>query len=112
MTDESLRASALDEARELICGDRNNAYGPPHQDFQRSADALTAIMGEKLREGERFHAHEIAQIVILIKLSRLQWTPTKRDSWVDIAGYAACGFEAAALTSEDEEKRPSEWGPD
>jgi hypothetical protein len=32
---------------------------------------------------------------MLLKTSRLAWTPTKRDSWVDDAGYAGCGYECA-----------------
>lgn len=40
---------------------------------------------------------------MMVKLSRLMWTPAKRDSWVDIAGYAACGLECAL--HEDEERR-------
>jgi len=28
-----------------------------------------------------------------LKVSRLSWRPDNPDSWVDIAGYAACGFE-------------------
>lgn len=96
--DESLRKSLLDEAASLILGDRNNAYGPPHQDFQRTADMVTAMWGDKLIDGARIEAHDIAQFVICIKLSRLQWSPQKRDNWTDIVGYAGCGYEAFRLT--------------
>lgn len=91
---ESPRASALNEARELICGDRNNSYGPPTQDFQRSADALNAY-GYRGPDGRDLQAHDVAIMIMAVKLSRLMWTPQKRDSWVDIAGYAGCGYECA-----------------
>ena len=39
--------------------------------------------------------HDIAIMIIQVKTSRLMWTPAKRDSWVDIAGYAGCGYECA-----------------
>lgn len=90
----SPRASALDEAKQLITGDRNNQYGPPTQDFQRSADALNAY-GYRGPDGRPLQAHDIAIMVMSVKLSRLMWTPEKRDHWVDIAGYAGCGYECA-----------------
>ena len=91
---QSPRASALDEARELITGDRNNSYGPPTQDFKRAADILNA-MEYRGTGGRRLEPHDVALMVMAVKMSRLVWTPGKRDSWVDIAGYAGCGYECA-----------------
>lgn len=93
-----LRAQVLDEAKSLIVGDRNNQYGEPDQDFQRTANALNAF-GFRKESSSGEHAwlapDDVATIQILVKLSRLQWNPSKRDSWVDVAGYAACGAECA-----------------
>jgi Domain of unknown function (DUF6378)/Domain of unknown function (DUF4406) len=97
----SVRGDALDEAKALITGDRNNAYGPPWQDFSRTAGALNAY-GYRGPDGRPLESHDIAVMVMAVKLSRLMWTPTKRDSWVDIAGYAGCGLECAL---HDEETR-------
>jgi hypothetical protein len=96
---ESVRGGVLDEAKDLITGDRNSTYGPPDQDFRRSAGAATA-MGYRGPDGRDLLAHDIAILVELIKISRLMWTPTKRDSWVDTAGYAGCGLECALLEQE------------
>lgn len=90
---ESPRGSALDEARQLITGDRNNAYGPPTQDFRRTADMANAF-GFRVN-GEPLKGHHVAIFMMLLKTSRLAWTPGKRDSWVDSAGYAGCGYECA-----------------
>lgn len=92
--DTSPRAGALDEAKALITGDRNNAYGPPWQDFARTAGALNAY-GYQGPDGRPLESHDVAIFVMAIKMSRLMWTPTKRDSWVDTAGYAGCGYECA-----------------
>lgn|SRR5512146_1170021 len=97
----SPRADALDEAKQLITGDRNNAYGPPWQDFARSAGALNAY-GYRGPDGRNLESHDIAIMIDTVKTSRLMWTPTKRDSWVDKAGYAGCGYECAL---HDEELR-------
>jgi hypothetical protein len=106
--DKSLRKEMLEEADSLVNGDRNNTYGPPHQDFQRTADALTAF-GFTV-EGKPLSAHHVAMILATVKLSRLVWTPGKRDSWVDLAGYAACGFEAYELTKDEAPKTEDEAG--
>lgn len=94
------RAEVLDEAKRLICGDRNNQYGPPGKDFNRAAQALTSLgFGKESAAGdghcEVLDDHDIATIMIVLKLSRIMWSSHKRDSWVDVAGYAACGAEVA-----------------
>ena len=84
-----MRTALLRDADELINGDRNNQYGPPTQDFARTA-ALWSIY----LDGKRMlDAHDVAVMMILLKISRISWSAETRDSWVDIAGYAACGFE-------------------
>lgn len=76
--------SVLLEASRLTAGDRQNQYGPPDQDFSRTAQMWTALKGVK------FEPWEVAAFQICIKLSR-QTHQHKRDNWVDIAGYAHCG---------------------
>jgi len=83
----STRAALLREAETLICGDRNASYGEPTQDFTRTAALWSAY------KGVPFEAHEVATFLILLKCSRIAWSPDKHDHWVDIAGYAACGRE-------------------
>lgn len=95
----SVRESMLDEAKSLVLGDRNATYGPPNQDFDRSAGQLNAL-GYRGPGGRELLGHDIAIMVMSIKLSRLVWTPDKRDSWVDIAGYAACGLECAVIEAD------------
>lgn len=91
--DDSPRASALDEARALITGDRNNQYGPPTQDFDRTAGMASAF-GFSVN-GQPLKGHHVAIFMMLLKTSRLAWTPGKRDSWVDACGYGGCGYECA-----------------
>jgi hypothetical protein len=97
--DPSPRAEACDEAKSLITGDRNNQYGPPTQDFKRTA-AMANGFGFRVvthdgAEPEFLKAHHVAIFMMLLKTSRLAWTPAKRDSWVDDIGYAGCGYECA-----------------
>jgi hypothetical protein len=98
--DDSARASALDEAKQLITGDRNNQYGPPNQDFERTAGMCNAF-GFQVN-GQPLRGHHVAIFMMLLKTSRLAWTPAKRDSWVDNAGYAGCGYECATIEAEED----------
>lgn len=84
------RTDILHQAEQAINGDRNNQYGPPSQDFQRTAELWTAYLDGKTC----IEAHDVAVMMILLKASRIRWSPEKQDHWVDMAGYAACGYEA------------------
>jgi hypothetical protein len=88
-------AAVLDEAKSLVCGDRNASYGPPNQDFKRTADMWTALLQFKLRDGESLRPQDVAAMMICLKMSRAQHSK-KRDNWVDTAGYAACGWRCEA----------------
>lgn len=95
------RDELLDEAKRLVTGDRNNQYGPPTQDFRRTADILNAL-GFSGPGGTDVRPHDVAVIIVAVKLSRLTWSPGKMDSWIDLAGYAACGAECAEDSEGDE----------
>jgi hypothetical protein len=86
------RTEILTQADQLINGDRNNQYGEPHQDFTRTARMWTAYLGRHIEP------HDVAALMALLKLSRIAWQPDKQDSWIDLAGYAACGYEAHKLS--------------
>lgn len=89
------RQLLLEEATQLTCGDRNAQYGDPLQDFKRSAAILNALGYQNSLNGgvRQLTGHDVALIVAAVKMSRIAWAPSKRDSWVDLAGYAACGWE-------------------
>ena len=106
----SPRESALTEATQLITGDRNSQYGPPTEDFRRTA-AMASGFGFRVvqhegGEARPLDAHHVAIFMMLLKTSRLAWSPAKRDSWVDSAGYSGCGYECAV--EEDAARRGDE----
>jgi hypothetical protein len=88
----------LREAEALVDGDRNAQYGDPRQDFQRTAAMWSAYLGVEVAP------HDVAALMAILKISRIRWSPAKRDSWVDLAGYAACGWHCAM--PEDEVTAP------
>lgn len=90
------RAELLEEARRLVCEDRNSQYGPPMQDFMRIAGILN-ILGYRAECGGReIFPRDVALIMISLKMSRLCWGPDKMDTVADIAGYAACYWECVS----------------
>ena len=87
---ETVEEDVLEEALRITSGDRQASYGPPDQDFKRTADLVNALFADYLRDGKSFKPVDVASLMVLLKLSR-QRHQGKRDNWVDIAGYARCG---------------------
>lgn len=77
-TDENV----CEEAIRLVHGDRGAAYGPPSEDFTRTAVIMSTILGMEVRP------EQVPLLMIAVKLSRLVKSPEKRDSVADICGYA------------------------
>ncbi|HEY4001865.1 MAG TPA: DUF6378 domain-containing protein [Candidatus Xenobia bacterium] len=77
------------QAHALVHGDRGAAYGPPAQDFARTAALWTAVLGDKLAPGASITAHDVGLLMAALKLSRLAHG-YHADSAVDLAGYAEC----------------------
>lgn len=106
------RESILEEAARLITGDRNKTYGSPTQNFQDTADVWNVLLAEKFKYGEAITPGEVAMMMVGLKLVRSKAQP-KEDNWVDIAGYAGCGFEADVETGRiepDPQKAQTLWG--
>jgi len=79
----------LEEARDLIRGDRASSYGDAKASFGRIASLWTTYKGVEIT------AKDVAAMMILLKVSR-GVTSAKRDNWLDIIGYAALGSEIEA----------------
>jgi hypothetical protein len=92
----TLRREALNEAADLVDGDRNNQYGDPIGDFQSTAAMWQAYLDRVKSSGrETLLAHDVAAMMALLKISRIGWSAQKKDSWIDLAGYAACGYDCS-----------------
>lgn len=72
----------LDEAKELVYGERAASYGKVSMNFQRIADLWSPILGVKVTP------EQVGLCMIQLKISR-QLFKNKRDNLTDIAGYAA-----------------------
>ena len=84
------RREILQEAERIICGDRQDDYGSASASFERIADMWRAYLGVDIE------AMDVANMMILLKVSRSITAPDKADTWLDIAGYAALAGEMLA----------------
>ena len=86
------RKEVLDNALKCVCGDREQNYGAPEDNFQRIAYMWTAYLGAgKLMIS--ITPKDVAAMLALLKIARIGSGHAKADNWIDLAGYAACGGE-------------------
>lgn len=102
------RAALLASASKIITQDRNQAYGEPDDHFQHVAKIANAL-GFRIDTGggevRELRGSDHTMYMLAVKLSRLIVGDLQHeDSWMDIAGYAGCGFETASL---EEDRRNS-----
>ena len=84
------RKEILETAAKCVCGDREQDYGSPENNFKTIADLWSAYTGFG------FTAVDVAVMLALLKIARIGSGYAKEDNWVDLAGYAACGGEIEA----------------
>src|ERR1700678_2585493 len=89
------KRACLEAAINACCGDRALNYGAPEDNFKRIAELWTTwqqIKGSYFPKNS-YTPVDVAVMNILLKVARLANTPSHNDSWIDIAGYAACGAD-------------------
>lgn len=86
------KAKLLDMAKEAVAG-RGLNYGKPEANFERIARLFAVHVKNRYGVDVPFDAASVAMLCAYIKLARLENSPKHLDSWVDLAGYAACGAE-------------------
>lgn len=86
---KSMRKQILDEAEKCVCHDRNDQYGSPENNFRTIAKLWNTYLG--MESG--ITATDVAMMMALLKIARISTGQKTKDSFVDLAGYAACGAE-------------------
>jgi hypothetical protein len=89
------RAEILVKAQECVCGNREADYGSPERSFQAIADLWSAYLYNRQDFDESYviNPKDVAVMMVLFKMARIATGRFKADSWVDAAGYCACGGE-------------------
>lgn len=83
------RKEILKTAESCVCGERERDYGTPEDNF-----GLIALLWS-VYTGHSFTSKDVAIMMCLLKIARIK-TGKSMDSFVDLAGYAACAGEIVA----------------
>lgn len=88
----SSRRDILRCAEKCVCGKREQDYGTPESNFQLIADLWNGYLGFT-DPGDKVKPMDVAMMMGLMKIARIRNGGGSGDSFVDLAGYAACGGE-------------------
>lgn len=91
-TANKTRVQVIHEGAALVVGDRQQDYGSPQENFQRIADLWNTHLAGNLLQN--LSPRQVAEMMVLLKMARTINSP-KRDSYVDIVGYAGIAAELA-----------------
>jgi len=93
---ETTREAVLEAAKLCVCGDREQDYGSPEQNFQTIANLWIDYLNAK-SDPLDIEPKDVAAMLALLKIARIASGHAKADNWIDLAGYAACGGELEAV---------------
>lgn len=98
------RPEILDTAKKCVCGEREHDYGKPENNF----DTIGLLWGVYLRAAHPdlakvmpingITAKDVSVMMALLKVARIA-NGDNPDSFIDLAGYAACAGEIATEAS-------------
>ena len=95
------RADILHAAEKCVCGQRETDYGTPEDNFKAIAE-LWSVYLDRISVGKHGNTivdeKDVAVMMALLKIARIAAGGGKADSWIDLAGYAACGAECEGVT--------------
>jgi hypothetical protein len=89
MDGATARSEFLAKVESAVCGARNESYDDAATNFARIATIANIVLGKKL--SEPLDSVDVALFSLCIKMGRLAFDPRHWDSWLDTAGYSACG---------------------
>ena len=85
------RKEILEKAAEIVSGHREQDYGNPEDNFRIIANLWNAYLQDRLVTEK-----DVAMMMALLKIARIKTGVGTEDSFIDLAGYAACGAEIIA----------------
>lgn len=93
------RAEILDEAKKCVCGQRQQDYGTPEDNFTTIGYLWSVYLRAAHPKSDialnEITAKDVAIMMSLLKIARIA-TGSSPDSYIDLAGYAACAGEIGA----------------
>lgn len=87
-----IKDELLKEARNIVNGVRQQAYGSPEDNFERIARFWQAYFLNTGRDIQ-ISASDVSPMMRLLKEARLCASPDHKDSFVDLIGYTLTGAD-------------------
>ena len=84
------REECLRRANEIVNGQREEDYGTPENNFGTIAELWSVYLEADVSPVD------VAMMMSLLKIARISTGTFNEDSFIDLAGYAACGYEIAS----------------
>lgn len=100
------RTEILQEADECVNGQREQDYGSPEDNFTTIADFWNTYLRASYDSGFELGPKDVAVMMALLKIARIAAGGGSGDSYVDLAGYAACAGEIWSKNEETAMKQP------
>lgn len=102
------RAAVLEKARACVCGEREEDYGSPEDSFGCIAELWEAYLRAACVSPNAIITvtpTDVAMMMALLKIARVGTSTIggTADSFVDLAGYAACGAECADVEASSDD---------
>ena len=100
------RTEILQKADQCVSGYREQDYGSPEDNFTTIAGFWNTYLRSARGIEPEISAKDVAVMMALLKIARIAGGGGSGDSYVDLAGYAACAGEIWSKNEETVMKQP------
>lgn len=90
----------LRETAEAVSGERERTHGDKLANHEKIAHFWTTYLQSRRAERAPLTAHDVALMMVLLKLARTQCGEYNPDDSLDLIGYAACAAEISSRLAE------------
>lgn len=85
------REEILEQAKQIVCTDREETYGEPENNFSLIAALWSTYISKELSP------EDVAIMMALLKIARIKAGKHKADNYIDLCGYASCAGELGGI---------------
>lgn len=97
------RAEILQKTEQIICRDRQDTHGKPENTFSLIAAYWSVYLSQEAQREIYIDASDVAVLMTLFKIARMQVNPNHHDNIIDGIGYLAIAGEIISSTKGSEE---------
>jgi hypothetical protein len=87
------RAEILRQVEQIICRDRQDTHGKPENTFNLIAAYWSIYLSQEMQQKVFIDGSDVAVMMTMFKLARMQVNPQHEDNVLDGIGYLAIAGE-------------------